>query len=217
MKIVIVNGSPKISKGATNAIINTVRETIGDLHQVFQAMQICRNSEEEKYKLIIAIKSCDALLIAFPLYADALPTPLLKTLQYIESQLQKPKNPPKVFAISQCGFYEASHNKIALDMIQHFCRRTELKWQYGLGIGTGELLPRSKNIKKALTKRIYNAIHTLSHDIMNENCEKCENIYVTTSMPRCIYKFGGHISWKMMAKKNNAADTLKTMPFKIKQ
>ena len=153
------------------------------------------------------------MLIAFPLYVDSLPMPLIKTLEAIEKESKNLESLPKVYGISQCGFYVASQNYTALKIVENFCERLNLRWQYGIGIGAGVLLNHTKDIKHGPTKPIYDGICFLCKDINKNLDEKRENVYISPSLPRFLYKLGGNMMWRKQAKINKVADKINLAPF----
>lgn len=213
MGIAIINGSPKKTEGATLVIINLVKEILGEDIEVFQGIDFIGKPEKERKILIDNILKADTLLIAFPLYVDSLPMPLIKTLESIEKESESLESLPKVYGISQCGFYEASQNETALKIIENFCNRLGLKWQYGLGIEAGVLLNHMKDIKQRPTKPIYDGICSLCKDIDKNLDEKRENVYINPSLPRFLYKLGGNMMWKQQAKINKVGDKMNSAPF----
>lgn len=212
MGIAILNGSPKKTEGATLVIINLVKEILGEDIEVFQGIDFLGKTERERKIVIDNILKADTLLIAFPLYVDSLPMPLIKTLEAIEKE-SKNLSLPKVYGISQCGFYEASQNKTALKIVENFCERLSLRWQFGIGIGAGVLLNHTKDIKHGPTKPIYDGICFLCKDINKNLDEKRENVYISPSLPRFLYKLGGNMMWRKQAKINKVADKINLAPF----
>lgn len=217
MSIVILNGSPKKTQSSTAAIIKIIKEIVGREITTFQALDFTRKTEVENETIIEEILSADVLLIAFPLYVDALPMPLVRVMQSIEKKGEVLKPMLKVYGICHCGFYEASQNEVALRMIYNFCNRAGFAWQYGIGIGAGVFLGDAKDIKKGPTKVIFNVLYSLCSNIKSNLSEKRENIFITPSIPRFIYKFGGNMGWKRQAKGNGAADQLRAAPFANKE
>ncbi|MDD3140766.1 MAG: NAD(P)H-dependent oxidoreductase [Lachnospiraceae bacterium] len=213
MSLVVLNGSPKKSRSSTAAIIQGIKEIIGNDITVFQAVDFMRKADVENETVIAEILKADTLLIVFPLYVDALPMPLVTIMQCLEKKAKALKSMPKVYAICHCGFYEASQNETALRMIYNFCNRTGFSWQYGVGIGAGVFLGGAKEIKKGPTKEIFNVLCSLCSAVKGNLNEKKENVFIMPSVPRLIYIFGGNMGWKRQAKNNGVSDKLRSTPF----
>lgn len=213
MNLVAINGSPKKSQGATARILETVKEITGTEVEVHHAMDFMLPSDTHHREAMDRILEADVLLIVFPLYYDALPMALLKLLQQVEGEAKGREPLPRVYAICQCGFYEASHTQTALKIVENFCSRSGLPWQYGLGIGAGELLGRFEKIDSAMTKKVYRALYSLCKDMEEANNEKKDNTFAMPSMPRFLYQFGGSMGWKQQAKDNHVTGQLDATPF----
>lgn len=78
------------------------------------------------------------VLLVFPLYADALPLPLLKFLIALEEE--PPRNRPTVSVLVNCGFLEPHQNDVAVDMVRLFCSRNGYPVGSVLKIGSGEAI-----------------------------------------------------------------------------
>ncbi len=44
-----------------------------------------------------------------------------------------------MYAIVNCGFNEGEHNHLAIQMIEHWCKKINFTWIQGIGIGAGEM------------------------------------------------------------------------------
>lgn len=214
MKIAVINGSPKKNHGATRNILDIIKSMIqGDMEE-FSAIDYLYKSDAVCENAIDQILSADVLLIASPLYVDALPMPLITFLQSIEKKAKVKKHSIiKVYGIIHCGFFDAIQNKVALEILQHFCVKSEFKWQYGLGIGAGVLIDSKKDLTKGPMINIHEALQALSKAMMSDSIEKSEDVFVQPSIPRFAYLIGGNIGWKMQAKSFSTKRKLRFKPF----
>lgn len=210
-----INGSPKSKNSVSTMLIGQMECIVGAEIQSFQAVSLLQQ-EDTSFQFVDILKS-DVLLIVFPLYVDSLPAPLIKVLTLLEQTARKMEGkPPTVYAIVNCGFYEAEHNLLALDMVENFCAHTCLPWGYGIGIGAGGIVAmNSKNIEKGVASSIYTALRNMGDAIVHG--ETSANVFVRPKFPRFLYKFGGHMSWRKMAKKNGAYHSLDAKPHMLKE
>ena len=211
--IVAINGSTKSKDSVSGLIISQIATITGSAVTVFQTLQLINTKNSPAPDMLSGILKADALLIVFPLYVDALPAPLLKLLMLLERESINAGDPlPTVYAVCNCGFYEAGHCRPALEMIENFCGSSGLKWGYGVGIGGGGfLLSRSNNMSKGPTANIFSALQDLGKLIESGGREK-QNIFVTPKIPRFIYQLGGNIGWRQMAGKSGLKVSLKARP-----
>lgn len=147
----------------------------------------------------------DTLLFASPLYADSLPSSTLRFLYSFDDFLKKQNNNVNlnVYGIINCGFLEGIQNKTALQILKNFCKRTNLNWRFGLGIGAGEALPDFGEINspKGMNSKIYKAFLSLASSIQsNDNTSHNSNLFVNPSMPKFIFIAAANHGWKVQAK-----------------
>ncbi len=82
-----------------------------------------------------AFREADVVAIVSPLYVDSLPAPLTLALERLVNV--RTERSGRLFAVFNCGFYEAHHNDVALDICRLFARDAGLHWTGGLAIGAG--------------------------------------------------------------------------------
>lgn len=132
VKLLIVNGSPRAPRS------NSRRYA-----ELFQA----RWKGEARYaaltaknhaELAAAAAECTDLLLVFPLYADGLPAPLLRFLEFLEGA--GPEHRPRISVLINCGFLEPHQNDVAVDMVRLFCLENGYPFGACLKIGGGEAI-----------------------------------------------------------------------------
>jgi len=194
MKITIINGSPRKQSGITARLLRVMEERL-------PGCEISHGWEEP----------CDAILIAFPLYVDGIPSNLLRDLIDHEHSL-----PPgtRVYALVNNGFYEGEQNATAISMLRNWCERAGLAWGQGVGIGAGEILKREPLMAMATVmargplKKYNAALDALAGHILSGGSGTApiafgaEDIYTRPGMTRGMYIFGGNISFRAGAKQN---------------
>lgn len=132
VKLLIINGSPRAPRS------NSRRYA-----ELFQA----RWKGEARYaaltakthaELAAAAADCTDLLLVFPLYADGLPAPLLRFLEFLEGA--GPEHRPRISVLINCGFLEPHQNDVAVDMVRLFCLENGYPFGACLKIGGGEAI-----------------------------------------------------------------------------
>jgi multimeric flavodoxin WrbA len=201
MKIALINGSPKRKDSASGLILEKFKafvtgddQIISELH--FYQPQI---TAEEVEQLI----DCDALVFAFPLYVDAIPSHLLRCLRQLEWVFTALNGREiMVYAIVNCGFYESEHNELALEMMENWSKRAGLKWGQGLALGTGGMLNMLERIQpgQGPFKKLKTVFTQLANEILNRSSAK--TIYFTAVFPRFLYKLAAEAGWRKEIKAN---------------
>ena len=217
-RIAAINASPKTRESISGMLIEKMEEILNTKIEVTQAVQLTRpeKSPEAVSKTVAGILNADVLLVVFPLYVDSLPAPLIKLLTLLEQAAKASSPLPKVYAICNCGFYEAEHTRLALRMVRHFARSAGLTWGYGIGVGCGGFVYATRNnMGKGPAANVYTALCALGEAIRNSKVEAHDDVFVTPGIPRFLYKLGGHMGWRQTARKNGVQRKLGDRPHSL--
>ncbi|MGL6108294.1 hypothetical protein [Romboutsia sp.] len=199
MKIAIINGSPKVKENNTQYFLEELKNFLKE--EEFIEFNIRKgNLNVLDYEKIY---NCDRLIIGFPLYVDSLPSHLLEELIKLQEFFNnKEKKNISVYTIANCGFFEGRQNHLAIAITKNWCKRVNLNWGQGIGIGAGEMFGSIKTVPlgRGPKKSLSGALDTFSQNIKIGKNE--ENIYVSPNFPRVAFKFCATMSWNAMAKNN---------------
>lgn len=195
MNIIFLDGSPK-GKGSTSVyLLNGLSARLGGAHNITWLDARKQNTEA----LALAMQNADALVIAFPLYVDGIPSHLLRFMEAAQADLFALGRPAKVYCMVNSGFYDARQNHIALAMARLWAEKCGLVWAGGLGIGGGGMAQMSP-LEQGPGASIGRAIGTLATAILLQ--EQANDAYIEPNFPRFLYKAAAHIGWRRMAQKN---------------
>jgi hypothetical protein len=121
MRLLVLNGSPRGPKSNTDLLLRPFLagfaaaggDTTGPLHLVRPA---------HAAHAVRAFPQADAVLLAFPLYADALPAPAVAFVHRLAPFVGRPRNPALLFLV-QNGFAEALHLRPVERWLEKLARR----------------------------------------------------------------------------------------------
>ena len=82
----------------------------------------------------------DAVCLSIPLYVDGLPSRVVEFLTQAEEYCKTHPFRFRLYALSNNGFVEGRQNRFALQILKAWCKRTEITWGGGVGIGGGTML-----------------------------------------------------------------------------
>lgn len=205
-KIYIINGSPKSNKDNNSQyFIDELSHLLNKDNTEIKQSSSIRCSSEDIYPLLM---ESETIIFAAPLYVDSLPSSLLNFIVGLEKYIKQvePSNnsSPRVYAIFNCGFFEGHQNRIALDIMKNFCNKVGFTWRFGIGIGAGEFMGRSKDmpLRSKVKEDTYNALIELKNDIESNNSILKNNIFTSPKIPRFMFHISGNISWIKHAKVN---------------
>jgi len=239
---VAINASPKADGGASGMLINQLEAILGTEIPTYCATRLLAQGDRAVLvEVLDEMLAANTLLVVFPLYVDALPAALVWLLQQLEQlalmhrssaadrslvasaaadqSLTEPAltstHLPQVFAVCNCGFYEAEQTRFALEIIENFCVRASLTWRYGIGIGCGGFLQsQSSGFSKGPTAVVFSTLKELAeatrHDMSTANDE--QNTFVTPQIPRLLYQMGGNLGWRKMAREQKNKTSLMARP-----
>ena len=198
MKITVINGSPKAVKSNSEILENYLSSLLKE-NEIKKYYSISFKLND---KMKNEIYNSDVLIFLFPLYVDGIPSNLLKLLVEFEKE-KVIKSGSKIYCVVNNGFYEGKQNFLALLHMKNWCKKVNVKWGQGIGIGSGELLPYLKKFKlgQGPLKNLEKILNRLSKNILTLNSDK--NIYINPNWPKSLYFIQGPISWILEARKNN--------------
>lgn len=199
MKIITINGSPKIGNSTSKIMIGYVMQAMSKDNEIEHINIRNNNSVDE---IIHKIKASDILIFCFPLYVDSIPAHLLEFLIAIEKSGFMNKD-TMVYCIINNGFFEGGQTHIAVNQMKHWCKSVHAIWGQAIGVGAGEMIPFISNIPlgHGPNKNLGKAIHDMSFNILNKKSGK--DIYVSPNWIRYVWRLQSTLLvWYPRARKN---------------
>ncbi|MBI5233038.1 MAG: NAD(P)H-dependent oxidoreductase, partial [Deltaproteobacteria bacterium] len=130
-KVLLITGSPKAqsTSASLGAYLLSGMWDKGSEVAVVQVNKILK-SDEALEETLDAVNKSDVLVMAFPLYVDAVPFPMVKLMEAIAERRKDVPNlrRPRMLAIVNCGFPEAYHNDTALAICRRFAKEAGIDW-----------------------------------------------------------------------------------------
>jgi multimeric flavodoxin WrbA len=223
-RALLLIGSPKTSKSTSNTLGEYLFKRLGsqDIETEKVYLHTIVHSNEKMKALMDTVDAVDLVTLAFPLYVDSLPSPVIDTFEQISVHRQSQKHPHgSIFnAISNCGFPEASQIDNALAICEIFAEQAGFQWAGGLALGGGHGLGdkpleewggRTANIRKALDL----AADTLAHgkQVTNEAQALMSKPLIPSWFPFWAYRLIGGFGWKQQAKQYGMHKSLDRQPY----
>lgn len=166
--------------------------------------------------LASAARRVDLLVLAFPLYVDSLPAALIGFLERLATSRPVGPEPPLVCAIVNCGFPGAHHNRIALSIVEQFCRESAWRWAGGLPMGGGEVIGGQELDKQAwLLRHQRAALDRAAEDLSAAGSLSPEAVDLMgrPAIPTWYYLMKANSGFLHEAAKHGVADCLDLRPY----
>jgi multimeric flavodoxin WrbA len=223
-RALLLVGSPRTRKSSSFALGGYLFDHLsarGIQTETIQLHTVLRSAEKMDV-LLQEVEAADLVLLAFPLYVDSLPAPVIEALERIAAARalrgQPAKNRPQLFsAIANCGFPEAQHNATALAICETFARQSGFLWAGSLALGAGEGLVHGAPLRDAggpaipIKKALEMAAEKLAEG--QSIPQSAVTLMAKPIIPGWIYRLMGGFGWKQQAKRYGADKSLKKQPY----
>lgn len=176
---------------------------------------------EKRQAMLDAIDRADLCILAFPLYIDSLPAPVLSLMRTIRER--RAGLPPKgaFAAIANCGFIESRQNAHALATCAIFAEAAGLRWLGGIAIGGGEGLVHGQEFLKPgrMTMPYKHALDQVAEALTKGNAvpEEAAQQLAKPFVPAWLHRFAGSKRWKKEARRNGVERELGAQPYRIQE
>lgn len=186
----------------------------GQPFRAFEAKKLLHASGVPR--VLDALQDADLLVLASPIYIDALPYPVVHALNVISAARQTWPDSCRFIALLNCGFPESAHCALALRMCALFARQAQLTWSGGLALGGGEAIHgqpleqagrRARNARRALEQ----AALALSKGEMIP--DDAVTLMAAPVVPAFLYRLLGGWGWHNRARALGTTTPLDAKPF----
>jgi multimeric flavodoxin WrbA len=178
---------------------------------------LAREDQGGPERLLAAVDNSDLLILASPLYVDALPATMVKALDLIaEALAHKDKRPLGVVGLLNCGFPEAEQTFLAVDMFEHFAIQAGIPWLGALSLGGGESI-RGRTLEEVggAALRVGKALDLAAADLGEGRPISGEAVLTCAKLmlPKSLYVLAGGMGWRWQAWKQGVFGHMSDRPF----
>ncbi len=174
--------------------------------------------KEKQKDLLAMVNKADLIILSFPLYVDQLPSLVIRALELLYKRRNsiKSREKMKFLAICNCGFPEAIHNSLALEICHNFSDEMNFQWRGGIKKGGGEMI-HGKDLKGMgrMVQELRKGLDAAAEAIINEENVPTEVINQISKdlIPEWIYRSMGNLGWRVRGLKNRNVFNLKDRPY----
>jgi len=144
-RALLIVGSPKTKSRSTSGVLGSyLLERLQECGWQAESLTLRASllRHDGQAELLSAADRADLILLAFPLYVDALPFLVTKALDLIAAYRRAVPTefPQRLVALVNNGFPEAHQNAVALAVCRQFAVQSGIAWAGGLALGAGEAI-----------------------------------------------------------------------------
>jgi len=219
MRLIVFNGSPRGKESTTTIllkhIVNGFMATEENTHELVYLSRV-KDSE----KSIKLFREAEQVLLAFPLYDDAMPAIVKTFIESLEPFCGRTDNPSIGFLV-QSGFAEANHSRYVERYLEKLSLR--LSCQY-LGTVIKGNANRIEEQPGWMTKKIFKSFHELGRTF-GKTGEFDKQIMLKLAKPEKLSAFQlwifrlmlktplANLNWNKLLKENNAFEKRLNKPY----
>ena len=140
-RVVLLTGSPRTATSSSHFLGQYLLDRLAEHGTEVEEIQVYTSMGARRRPAVLdRIAAADLLVLAFPLYVDALPGPLVAALEHVRAHEagSGPHPDRRLVALVNCGFPEPAHNTTAVAIAAQFARSVGVRWGGGLSLGGGE-------------------------------------------------------------------------------
>ncbi len=224
-RAVLLVGSPRTRKSTSASLGGYLMEQLAargvrtDVVQIYTSF----NSPERTRTALETLEAADLVLLAFPLYVDSLPAPVIAALEKIAAHRaghptgQRLAARQQFAAMANCGFPEAAHNATALAICAEFARQCGLTWAGSLALGGGEGLvhgtPLNELDGRAIPIKKSLELAATALAVGEPIPQTARDLLARPVVPNWLYRLSGAYGWRQRARQYGMARSLKRRPY----
>lgn len=220
--VLLLIGSPRGENSTSASLGNYLVEKLVNLGMKSEKGFIHRliNRPEKVQELFSMINNADLIILAFPLYVDSLPAPVIKAMELVKAERDRIKSSKSqcFIAISNCGFPESSQIYTALNICQIFANEAGFIWKGGIALGAGGAvngIPLTE--RGGLVRNVIKGLDLASKALSEGKEIPQEAIELTSKklIPIGLYKTMGNLGWILQARRNKVRKKIKDKPYAV--
>ena len=215
MKLTVFNGSPR-GKGSNTKVLleHFLKGFVTTEGNTYELAYLIRVKESDNF--IKLFRDAEQVLLAFPLYDDAMPAIVKTFVESLEPLCGRDENPDIGFIV-QSGFPESIHSRYVERYLEKLAGRLGCRYKGTIIKGGVE---RIRMTSDWMNKKLFSSFYELGKTF-GETGEFNKQIVLKLGQPERITKFNflfmkilGHsLYWNPLLKKNNAFEKRFARPY----
>ena len=218
-KALLLCGSPRMAKSTSDSLGGYLLDRLEAQGVETQTIYIYKMLHDGRkvQQMLDAVDSTDLCILAFPLYIDSLPAPVLSALRMIKEHRKARPAQGGFAAIANCGFIESAQNENALAACEAFAGASGFNWMGSVSVGGGEGLVHGRPLAElggpAIPYR--RALDSVAQFLAAGKPvpEDARRQLGRPFVQSWIFRFFGSRNWKKRARQNGVLHKLNDCPY----
>ncbi|NTW96966.1 MAG: NAD(P)H dehydrogenase [Oscillochloris sp.] len=216
---VLLVGSPRTNKSSSGSLGGYLLDQLAARGVATQTIQIYTtlNSPVRLQAMLETLERADLIVLAFPLYVDSLPAPVMVALEQIAAHRAGRRSGQRFVAITNCGFPEAHHCDNALAVCARFADQAGLIWAGGMALGAGEGMVHGTPLAEigGMGRNLRRALDMAAQALAGGSPipHAAMTLLAKPVIPPWLYLLVGGLSWGQQAKRYGNQRQLRQAPY----
>ncbi len=211
-------GSAKPHRTSTSEALGTALtrrlESRGWECRTVRAPKVTKLGRDGSPELVGVTRSASLLIVASPVYVDCLPALVLKGLGDLVDATVIGAG-PALLPIIQCGFPEATHTRLAVEVLAHAASSAGWAWAGHLALGAGGFIDGADIDASRRFHKLQQAFDQVA-DALDAGDPVPAELTSALSAPLLnptVYRWAGDVGWLAQAMRHGALTELWQRPF----
>ncbi len=226
-KVLFVVGSPKARESLSQTLADFLTLKLADFGVETDMLWVTSpiRSEERTKRFNWMVDNASAVVLVFPLYADQLPSGMVKFLE--DYSLHRQNHPgtltQALMTVVHNGFPEARQNDHAVAVTRRFAELEGFRWLGGLTIGGGGLVQPGSDLDKDQhrTLRVRTALEAAAICLAGVWKEPLPGLVLEEIrkpfIPAWLYRFFGNWRFRAAARENGVRFQMNARPYAVRK
>ena len=200
--VILLNGSLKGKKGNGYYLLRRLQECNPGECAEKMIVPVLKDIDG----FIMELQGADALVIAAPLYVDALPAQVLRLMELLYEKKSAGKAGLPVYVVSNLGFYESAQILPLLNTVRNWCAKMGFVYGGGVAVGAGGMMSAFQKIplNRTPNRALGRGMTRLAEAIREK--KEMGNLFV---QPDCIPRFGYKMAAHWLFRRTGRANGVK--------
>ncbi len=220
-RVLLLTGSPRGKKSTSQALGGFLLDRLEERGVATETVRLytVQKSLQRRAMLLHHVDEADLVVLAFPVYVDSLPAPVIASLERIALHRRQtpPRRPQRFVALSNCGFPEPAHTETPLAICAQFARESGFAWAGGLGLGGGEGLVHGMPLEElgGRAARLRKALDLTAGSLAAGRPvpAEAEALLGRPAIPPWLYRLVGGLNWHRAARRSGVQRAVKATPY----